>query len=231
MNSQTRHRGPSQTDRPRAARTGSILARFAYTGLDGAPRVVSRSGFLWNGREQLDIWTAARLRPRSRPSPPTRASAITIDTPGIPATVLLVRGTVTLDDQSTACPTATSRPRPSCRGRADQPEQWEAGCASAATTRWCVVAVTPSWAKLLDFETTIPQAVQDSSTRSRPVVPTQPEAAGRSEPAVRPAPCSTRTGRPTRWRGDAGRPGAGPASRGRTSGRATRAPSPPRPRR
>ena len=33
----------------------------------------------------------------------------------------------------------------------------------ASTTRMVVITITPTWAKLLDFETTIPKAVEDLS--------------------------------------------------------------------
>jgi hypothetical protein len=135
--------------------TGPHLARFAYTGLDGAPRVVP-IGFLWNGRD-LDIWTVPGSAKVAALAADPRV-AVTIDTSGMPPRVLLVRGTVTLttmdgvpDGYVEAAPKAVP---------ADQLPQWEAGV-RALYDQMVQVRVTPSWVKLLDFETTIPQAVQD----------------------------------------------------------------------
>ena len=135
--------------------TGPHLARFAYTGLDGAPRVVP-IGFLWNGRE-LDFWTVPRSAKVKALSADPRA-AVTIDTEGMPPRVLLVRGTVSLttiegvpDGYVEAAPKAVP---------ADQLDQWEAGV-RALYDSMVQVRLTPSWAKLLDFETTIPSAVQE----------------------------------------------------------------------
>ena len=135
--------------------TGPHLARFAYTGLDGAPRVVP-IGFLWNGRD-LDIWTVPGSAKVAALAADPRV-AVTIDTSGMPPRVLLVRGTVTLttidgvpDGYVEAAPKAVP---------ADQLPRWEAGV-RALYDQMVQVRVTPSWVKLLDFETTIPQAVQD----------------------------------------------------------------------
>jgi hypothetical protein len=134
--------------------TGPHLARFAYTGLDGAPRVVP-IGFLWNGRE-LDIWTVPGSAKVAALAADPRV-AVTIDTSGMPPRVLLVRGTVTLttidgvpDGYIEAAPKAVP---------AGQLEQWEAGV-RALYDQMVLVRVTPSWAKLLDFESTLPEAVQ-----------------------------------------------------------------------
>ena len=135
--------------------TGPHLARFAYTGLDGAPRVVP-IGFLWNGRE-LDIWTVPGSAKVKALAADPRV-ALTVDTSGMPPRVLLVRGTVTLttiegvpDGYVEAAPKAVP---------AEHLAQWEAGV-RALYEEMVEVRVTPTWVKLLDFETTIPQAVQD----------------------------------------------------------------------
>ena len=51
--------------------TSHIPARFAYTGVDGDPRVIP-IGFLWTGSD-LKIYTLPN-RPRSRRSSSTRGS-------------------------------------------------------------------------------------------------------------------------------------------------------------
>ncbi len=42
----------------------------------------------------------------------------------------------------------------------EQYPEWEAGV-KALYTEMVLITVTPTWAKLLDFETTIPKAVED----------------------------------------------------------------------
>ena len=42
----------------------------------------------------------------------------------------------------------------------EQYPQWVAGV-QGLYTEMAVITITPTWAKLLDFETTIPKAVQD----------------------------------------------------------------------
>lgn len=76
----------------------------------------------------------------------------------MPPRVLLVRGTVTLttidgvpDGYIEAAPKAVLP---------DQLAQWEAGV-RALYDEMVLVRVTPSWAKLLAFETTLPKAVED----------------------------------------------------------------------
>lgn len=135
--------------------TGPHVARLAYTGLDGAPRVVP-IGFLWNGHD-LDMWTLPGAAKVKALAADPRA-AVTIDTPGMPPRVLLLRGTTTLttidgvpDGYLEAAPKTVP---------ADQLPQWEAGV-RALYDQMVRVRFTPSWAKLLDFETTLPQAVQD----------------------------------------------------------------------
>ncbi|HEY3535408.1 MAG TPA: pyridoxamine 5'-phosphate oxidase family protein [Pedococcus sp.] len=135
--------------------TGPHLARFAYTGLDGAPRVVP-IGFLWNGRD-LDMWTlpgAAKVKALTADP----RSAVTVDTSGMPPRVLLLRGTSALTTVD-GVPDGYIEAAPKTVPPELLPE-WEAGV-RALYDQMVRVRFTPSWAKLLDFETTIPQAVQE----------------------------------------------------------------------
>lgn len=133
----------------------SIPARFAYTGLDGDPRVIP-IGFLWTG-EKIKVCTvpkAAKVKAlKSNPR-----VAITIDTQTFPPNVLLIRGgtTVELVDGVPDEYVEASRKLVG----AEQMPGWEAGV-RALYEQMVVITVTPDWAKLLDFETTVPQAVED----------------------------------------------------------------------
>jgi nitroimidazol reductase NimA-like FMN-containing flavoprotein (pyridoxamine 5'-phosphate oxidase superfamily) len=133
-----------------------IPARLAYTGLDGGPRVVPVA-FWWTGAEIVvcSLPTMAKV-PALRRDPRV---AITIDTQGEwPPRVLLVRGTARIEhvdgvpDEYVA---ASRKITP-----AEVFPEWETGV-RALYDEMVRIRVEPEWAKLLDFETTIPQAVED----------------------------------------------------------------------
>ena len=50
----------------------------------------------------------------------------------------------------------------------DQYLEWVAGV-QGLYDEMVVITITPTWAKLLDFETTLPKAVEDPSRRGRPL--------------------------------------------------------------
>jgi len=137
-----------------------IPARLAYTGLDGDPRVIP-IGFLASGA-QLLLWTlpgsakVAALRRGAR-------VALTIDTQDFPPRALLLRGSASLrvvDGVPDGYVEAARTMVP--------PEQmpgWEAGV-RALYRQMVEITVRLDWAKLLDFETTLPQAV-DELVRAR----------------------------------------------------------------
>ncbi|TWD75230.1 pyridoxamine 5'-phosphate oxidase [Kribbella amoyensis] len=134
---------------------GSLPARFSYVGVDGDPRVVP-IGFHFDG-ERLQIFTlpksakvnALRKHPRV---------ALTIDTNGFPPKVLLIRGSVELRLEE-GVPEEYI-----LSGRKVMTEEqhvgWTAGVKSLYD-EMLRITVTPDWVKLLDFETTLPQSVQD----------------------------------------------------------------------
>lgn len=131
------------------------LTRLAYEGLDGDPRVVP-IGF-WTEGEQIVMATtpnapkvrALRARPRV---------ALTIDTDAFPPKVLLIRGTVALQTVDGVPQGYLESGRRSMSD--EQYVEWEAGV-RALYEKMVVIRVTPTWVKLLDFETTIPQAVEE----------------------------------------------------------------------
>jgi Pyridoxamine 5'-phosphate oxidase len=133
----------------------SIPARFAYIGVDGDPRVVP-VGFWWDGTRIViaTVPTSAKVKAlRANPR-----VAITIDTEGYPPHVLLVRGAATLtlvDGVPDEYVEASRKIVP-----AEAFDSWEAGVRTLYA-QMVVITVEPDWAKLLDFETTIPKAVED----------------------------------------------------------------------
>ena len=134
---------------------GPEPARMAYNGLDGAPRVIP-IGF-WTEGARIAMATV----PKSAKVGAIRKNpnvALTIDQGAFPPKALLIRGTAQVkvvegipDGYLTAGRKVMTD---------EQYPQWEAGVQSLYTDM-AVITITPTWAKLLDFETTIPKAVED----------------------------------------------------------------------
>ncbi len=131
-----------------------LILQLAYTGQDGAPRAIP-IGYVWDGT-RFQFWTvpssakvgALRKDPRV---------AITIDILGPPPRILLARGRATLtvvDGVPAGYLEASHRTLPR--------EGWDDFDAQvrALYDQMVVITVTPHWAKLIDFETTLPLAVE-----------------------------------------------------------------------
>ncbi|SEF37024.1 Pyridoxamine 5'-phosphate oxidase [Amycolatopsis pretoriensis] len=132
------------------------LTRLAYTALDGTPRSIP-IGFTWNG-SQLVLCTStnAPKLPALRRNP---AVALTIDTEVHPPKILLIRGTAELDVVD-GIPDEYLRFNGTYEMTPEQRVEWEAGVRSLYDGMVRIV-VTPTWAKLIDFETTLPSAVEE----------------------------------------------------------------------
>lgn len=131
------------------------LLHLSYTGRDGAPRVIP-IGYLWDGG-RFQMWTV----PSSAKVGALRADdrvAITIDIPGPPPRVLLVRGRARMETVDGVPDGYLEASR-----RAIPPQTWEGFEAQvrALYKQMTVITVTPDWARLLDFETTAPEAVEN----------------------------------------------------------------------
>jgi hypothetical protein len=130
------------------------ILHLSYTGRDGGPRVIP-IGYIWDGAS-FQMWTI----PGSHKVPALQADprvAITIDIPGPPPRVLLVRGRAalaTVDGVPDGYIQASHRTLPP-EARADFETQ-----VRALYEQMTVISVTPQWARLLDFETTLPSAVE-----------------------------------------------------------------------
>jgi Pyridoxamine 5'-phosphate oxidase len=132
------------------------LARLAFVALDGTPRSIP-IGFTWNGSE-IVMCTAknARKLPALRRNP---AVALTIDTEAHPPKVLLIRGLAELDVVD-GIPEEYFQWNGTYQMTPEQRVEWEAGVRSLYDGMVRVV-VTPTWAKLIDFETTLPTAIEE----------------------------------------------------------------------
>ncbi|MFF5261480.1 pyridoxamine 5'-phosphate oxidase family protein [Actinomadura viridis] len=134
----------------------SIPARLAYIGVDGAPRAIP-IGFHWTG-EQVVMATvpeSAKVRALRR----NPRVALTIDTQDQwPPRALLIRGAARVepvDGVPDSYIQASRKVIPAAHF-----EAWEQGV-RALYDQMVLITVEPDWAKLLDFETTLPQAVEN----------------------------------------------------------------------
>ena len=133
------------------------LTRLAYVARDGTPRNVP-IGFTWNGSE-IVMCTAknAPKLPALRQNP---CVALTIDTEVHPPKILLIRGKAELDDVD-GIPDEYLQASGTYVMTPEQRVEWEAEVRSLYHDGMVRIVVTPSWAKLIDFETTLPSAVEE----------------------------------------------------------------------
>ncbi|HET9657537.1 MAG TPA: pyridoxamine 5'-phosphate oxidase family protein [Kineosporiaceae bacterium] len=137
------------------------LCRLAYVARDGTPRCVPM-GFTWNGSQiVMCTSTNAPKLPALRRSP---AVALTVDTDDHPPTILLVRGRAELDLVD-GIPEEFLQASGLTAMTPQQREVWESEVRSLYEAMVRIV-VTPTWAKMIDFATTLPSAVEEL-TRQR----------------------------------------------------------------
>ena len=132
------------------------MTRLSCVAKDGTPRCIPIA-FTWNGAEivMCTAKNAAKL-PALRGNP---AVALTIDTEVHPPTILLIRGRAELDVVE-GIPDEYMRASGSYQMTPEQRVEWEAGV-RALYDGMVRIVVTPTWAKLIDFETTLPSAVEE----------------------------------------------------------------------
>jgi type II secretory pathway component PulJ len=136
------------------------LTRLAYVAGDGTPRNVPIA-FTWNGSQIVMCTTknAPKLRSlRRRPD-----VALTIDTEVHPPKILLIRGRAELDVVD-GIPEEYLQMNGSYEMTPEQRVEWEAEVRSLYDGMVRIV-VTPTWVKLIDFETTLPSAVEELMRR------------------------------------------------------------------
>src|SRR6202012_1212781 len=132
------------------------LTRLAYVAKDGTPRNVPIA-FAWNGSEVVMCTSKnAPKLPSLRENP---AVALTIDTEVHPPKLLLLRGRAELDVVD-GIPDEYLEMNGSYEMTQEQRVEWEAGVRSLYDGMVRIV-VTPTWVKLIDFEETLPSAVEE----------------------------------------------------------------------
>ena len=149
-----------ETDIARRLLASTIPARYAYTALDGTPRIVG-SWFAWTGEELvLPTFIAAphvshaTYRVRALRANPD--VAISVDTESFPPEVLNIRGRAEITEVDGIAPEYAaaahrylgSEQATEYLAQIDQPG-----------TRMARIAVRPAWVGLLDFQTRMPSAL------------------------------------------------------------------------
>jgi hypothetical protein len=132
------------------------LTRLAYVATDGTPRNVP-IGFAWNGSEI--VMCTAKNAPKLRSLRRHPQVALTIDTEVHPPKLLLIRGRAELDEVE-GIPDEYLRMNGSYQMTPEQRVEWEAGVRSLYDGMVRIV-VTPTWVKMIDFETNLPTPVEE----------------------------------------------------------------------
>ena len=132
-------------------------ARLAYVARDGTPRVIP-VGFHWDGTHLVVGTVPGSAKVKALEANP--AVAVTIDTspPAWPPNVLLIRGTARLTEVEGVFAEYVAGAQKVTPAEAFP--AWVAGVHSLYD-RMTRIDITPTWAKVHDFETRIPQAVEE----------------------------------------------------------------------
>ena len=135
-----------------------LLAHFAYAGSDGFPRVVP-VGYLWKG-DRFVICTPANA-PKVAALTINPKVALSIDSVTQPPRVLLVRGVASIEvvdgipaeflEASSKSLTAEERPGFTAQAR-------------SLYKQMARIWIEPKWAKVIDFETRLPVAIEELAT-------------------------------------------------------------------
>lgn len=132
-----------------------LLTRLAYNGKDGCPRVIP-IGYDWNGAQFIvcTVPTAPKVRAlRANPK-----VALTIDTDTHPPHILLVRGSAIVEIVEGVPAEYLNAARKSVP--AEQFPAFETQVLSLYQ-QMARIAIEPEWAKLIDFETRLPVAIEE----------------------------------------------------------------------
>jgi hypothetical protein len=133
------------------------VARLAYVAKDGTPRTIPIV-VAWNGAEI--VMCTPKNAPKLRALGDNPMVALTIDTEVHPPKILLIRGRAELDPVD-GIPAEFLQTTSSYEMTPEQRVTWEAEVRSLYHDGMVRIVVTPTWAKLIDFETTLPSAVEE----------------------------------------------------------------------
>ncbi|MFD0690087.1 pyridoxamine 5'-phosphate oxidase family protein [Actinomadura fibrosa] len=132
------------------------LTRLAYVAEDGTPRAIPIA-FTWNGTRI--VMCTSKNAPKLSALRRNPAVALTIDTEVHPPKILLIRGRAELEVVD-GIPDEYLQMNGTYQMTDEQRVEWEAEVRSLYDGM-VRIAVTPTWAKLIDFDTTLPSAVEE----------------------------------------------------------------------
>jgi hypothetical protein len=138
------------------------FTRLAYVAKDGTPRNVPM-GCVWNGAEI--VMCTATNAPKLGSLRTNPMVALTFDTEVHPPKILLIRGRAELDVVD-GIPDEFLQMNGGYQMTPEQRVHWEAEV-RALYDRMVRIVITPTWAKLIDFETTLPTAVEELIRRQQ----------------------------------------------------------------
>jgi hypothetical protein len=130
------------------------LLRLGYTALDGSPRVIP-IGFLWTGSD-IVLGTVPRSEKVAALQRDPRVAG-TIDVDAMPPKVLLLRGTASVEIVDGVVDEWIEASRRHMPG--EMFGDWEAQVRDLYR-QMARIAITPTWAKVLDFVRHAPSAVE-----------------------------------------------------------------------
>lgn len=133
------------------------ITRLAYIAKDGTPRNIP-IGFTWNGAQIVMCTSKNALKlAHLRQNP---AVALTIDTEVHPPKILSIRGQAELDYVD-GIPGEYLQSNGTYTMTPEQRVEWEREVRSLYHEGMVRIVVTPTWAKLIDFEISLPSAVEE----------------------------------------------------------------------
>jgi PPOX class probable F420-dependent enzyme len=133
--------------------SSTLNARLAYTGTDGMPRVLP-IWFHWTGDELVMCSMAGASKAAALRAHPD--VAITIDTDGFPADVLLLRGPATVTDVDGVADEYAQAAR---RYMGEEGAAQWLDDLERRGARMHRIGVRPTWAAVLDFQTRFPRVL------------------------------------------------------------------------
>jgi hypothetical protein len=133
------------------------VTRLAYVAKDGTPRNVPII-FTWNGSQI--VMCTSKNAPKLQALSENPMVALTIDTEVHPPKILLIRGRAELDFVD-GIPDEYLQATSTYEMTPEQRVEWEAEVRSLYHDGMVRIVVTPNWAKLIDFESSLPSAVEE----------------------------------------------------------------------
>ena len=133
----------------------AIPARMAYIGTDGLPRAIP-IGFLWKDERIVVCTSSNAYKVKALAANPK--VALTIDAEA-PYRALLVRGTASVEIVDGVPPEYLEASRKAMNDE-QQAQAFEAEVRSLYE-QMARISIAPEWAKVLDFQTRLPSAVEE----------------------------------------------------------------------